>query len=166
MEERLQKKGVGLFEASYGFHFLGNAYFQQDSFDKGLYYQKVAAETYLNPLANLRLARIYTKTASEIKSRVPKGEAMNFKQDYGKVYTYLNKALNYAILTMSKLNDRTIIDDVNHFAAPLIEVFQKRDSVILGDFVVTAWEIKTEKKLPQLEASFHKIYGKKAALSQ
>lgn len=158
--EFLQKKDIGLFEASYGFHFLGNRYFVEDEFDKGMHYQYVAADQYLNPLAQLRIALLYYKPTAEIKGALPEGQGKDFAQDFAKSYHYLHLALNYSMLTMSEFADRTAIDDVNHYGRPLIDVFQKKDSTILGDFDVDAAAAKMKAYLPELESKFNTVYVK------
>jgi hypothetical protein len=161
IEKRLQKKGLGLFEASYSFYFLGSQYMANNEFDKGIKYQQVAADIYLNPMAMHNLAVIYSKTAEEIKKDLPEGQAKNFKQDFGKTYYYLHRALNSAVLTMENFNDRTAVDDVNRYAAPLITMFEQRDSAILRNFDFAAAEQKGAEDMKLIATQFKKMYNRK-----
>jgi len=161
IEKILQKKGLNFFEASYALHYLGNRYFADDNFEKGMFYQHLAADEYLNPYAMLRLAIMYSKTKEEIAARLPKGKEINFERNFPKSFRYLLWALNTAILTMEYFEDRTAVDDINKFGAPLIELYEKRDSSLLKDFDIAKAEENGKKELPEIEAKFLKVYGVK-----
>jgi len=161
IEKMLQKKGLNFFEASYGFHYLGNRYFSENNFEKGLYYQQLSADEYLNPYAMLRLSMIYSKTKEEILADLPKGTKLNFKRDYEKSFRYLILALNTSILTMEYFEDRSVVDNINRFAAPLIEFYEKRDSSLLNEFDIVKAEEKAKKDLPTIKEGFLKVYKPK-----
>jgi hypothetical protein len=158
IEKFLEKKGLSLFEASYALHFLGNRYFSENQFDKGMLYQQIAADYYLNPYAMLRLALIYSKSADEIQKSLPKGQATYFKQDFAKSFYYLHWAINTAIMTMEYFSDRTVAEDINRFGAPIISLYEKKDAAILGNFDITAAEKKAVDNLPIIKATFEKLY--------
>jgi hypothetical protein len=161
IEKFLQKKGLNIFEASYGLHFLGNRYFSENQFEKGMFYQQLAADEYLNPYAMLRLSLIYSKTKEEIQSDLPKGQAENFSQDYAKSFHYLHRAVNISILTMEHFQDRTVMDDINKFGNPLLDVFEKKDSILLKNYDVEALEKKAKESLPEIEKTFFVVYRPK-----
>jgi hypothetical protein len=164
IEKLLQKKGLNFFEASYGLHYLGNRYFAEDDFEKGMYYQQLAADEYLNPYAMLRLAIIYSKTKEEISSKLPKGKKIDFERDYEKSFRYLLLAINTAVLTMEYFEDRSVMDDINKFGAPLVELYEKRDSSLLKDFDIAKSEEKAKKELPDIKAAFLRVYKPKKSL--
>jgi hypothetical protein len=70
-------------------------------------------------------------------------------------------ALNTAVLTMEYFEDRSVLDDVNKFGAPLVEFYEKRDSILLKDFDIAKAEEKGKKDLPEIKAMFLKVYGVK-----
>lgn len=162
IEKLLQKKGLNFFEASYALHYLGNRYFAEDNFEKGLFYQHLAADEYLNPYAMLRLAIMYSKSKEDIATRLPKGKEIKFERDYAKSFRYLLWALNTAVLTMEYFEDRTAVDDINKFGAQLIEFYEKRDSNLLRDFDIAKAEEKGKKELPEIKAMFLKVYRVKS----
>jgi hypothetical protein len=164
IEKMLQKKGLNFFEASYGLHYLGNRYFAEDDFEKGIYYQQLAADEYLNPYAMLRLAIIYSKTKEEISAKLPKGKKIEFERDYEKSFRYLLWSINTGVLTMEYFEDRTVMDDINKFGAPLIELYEKRDSSLLRDFDIAKAEEKAKKEVPEIKAAFLRVYKPKKAL--
>jgi hypothetical protein len=159
LTKRLQKKNVGLIEVSYGFYFLGSRYLEKDDFDKGINYLHIAADLYLNPLAMHKLAVIYAQPAAQIRKNVPNGQARNFKQDFDKSYYYIHRSINSAIMTMEAYNDRTILDDINKYALPLIELFEKKDSTILKDFDFQAAELRGKKDVQLIRSEFDKLYN-------
>jgi uncharacterized protein YcfL len=158
LSKRLQKKNVGLIEVSYGFYFLGSRYLEKDDFDKGLNILHIAADLYLNPLAMHKLAVIYAQTAEEIRKNVRAGQARNFKQDFEKSYFYIHRSINTAIMTMETFNDRTIVDDINKYALPLIELFEKKDSTILKNFNNEAALSKGKRDVQLIRSEFDKLY--------
>ncbi len=164
IEKLLQKKGLNFFEASYGLHYLGNRYFAEDDFEKGMYYQQLAADEYLNPYAMLRLAIIYSKTKEEISSKLPEGKKIDFERNYEKSFRYLLLAINTAVLTMEYFEDRSVMDDINKFAAPLVELYEKRDSSLLKDFDIAKSEERAKKELPDIKAAFLRVYKPKKSL--
>jgi hypothetical protein len=143
---------------------LGNRYFAEDDFEKGMYYQQLAADEYLNPYAMLRLAIIYSKTKEEISSKLPKGKKIEFERDYEKSFQYLLLAINTAVLTMEYFEDRSVMDDINKFGAPLVELYEKRDSSLLKDFDIAKSEEKAKKELPDIKAAFLRVYKPKKSL--
>lgn len=158
IEKRLEKKGLALVEASYLFNTLGLRYFQEDNFKKGMYYHKVAADQYLNPLAMVRLAHIYSDSASDVQKKFPNAELSGFEQDFEKVYHYLHYGLNMAILTMERFQDDSAVKEVNYMSRSLTDLFQSRDSSILGDFDVQAAEEAMKKELPAIREKFENLY--------
>lgn len=158
VENFLRQKDISFFDASFGIHFLGNRFFLEDNFEKGLYYQHLSADEYMNPYAMLKLAIIYSKDTNEILKSLPKGVKLNFKKDLEISFRYLHRAINTAILIMEKFNDRTAIDDINRFGQPLIELFEKRDSNTLGSFDVKAAEEKAALDIKNIKSDFNKIY--------
>jgi hypothetical protein len=62
---------------------------------------------------------------------------------------------------MEYFEDRTAVDDINKFGAPLIEFYEKRDSNLLRDFDIAKAEEKGKKELPEIKAKFLKVYGVK-----
>lgn len=161
IEKMLNKKGINIFDVSYGMHYLGNRYFAEDNFEKGMYYQHLAADKYLNPLAMLRLAIMYSKTKEEIASNLPQGTKIDFERDYEKSFRYMIWALNTAVLTMEYFEDRTIVDDINRYGAPIIKLYEKPDSNMLKVFDIDKAEKKAKKELPEIEAAFLKVYKPK-----
>jgi hypothetical protein len=159
IEKRVQKKNAGLLEVSYGFYFLGSKYLEKNDFDKGLQYLHIAADHYLNPLAMHTLSVIYSKPAEMIKKGLNSSQASQFRQNFEKSYYYLHRALNSAILTMEKYNDRTIVDDVNKYALPLIEIFEKKDSTVLRNFDFQSAEARAKKDLSAIKSEFEGMYG-------
>jgi hypothetical protein len=159
IEKLLQKKGLNIFEASYGFHFLGNRYFTENQFEKGMFYQQLSADQYMNPYAMLRLSLIFSKSREEIQSSLPEGQAANFQQDYSKSFYYLHRAINAGILTMEYFKDRTVLDDINRFGSPLIELYERKDSVILSKFDIQKAEKKAAENLAEIEKAFLKVYN-------
>lgn len=162
LEKQLQKKGVDLIEVAYGFHFLGNRCFEKNDFDLGLHYQEIAAEVYLNPFANLRLARMYSFPNDKIKTKLPDGQGKDFKQDLNKSFLYLNNAINYAILSNSYLKDNYTIATINKIGGPLIDAFEKKDSSIVGHINIDSLTTVVQSRLPQLENHFKQLYGQSA----
>ena len=161
IEKLLNKKGLNFFEASYGLHYMGNRYFAENNFEKGMYYQHLAADKYLNPYAMLWLAIMYSKTKKEIASSLPEGMDIKFERDYEKSFHYMIWALNTAVLTMEYFEDRSIVNDVNKYCAPLIKLYERRDSSILKDFDIVKAEEKAKKELPEIKAAFLKMYKPK-----
>lgn len=158
IEKRLGKKALGLLEASYLFNTLGLRYFQEDNFKKGMHYHKVAADQYLNPLAMVRLAHIYSDSASAVQKKFPNADLSGFEQDFEKVYHYLHYGLNMAILTMEGFQDDSAVKEVNYMSRSLTDLFQSRDSSILGDFDVKAAEEAMKKELPAIREKFETLY--------
>jgi hypothetical protein len=161
IEKRLEQKGLTIMEASYLFNTLGLRYFQDDNFSKGMHYHKVAADQYLNPLAMLRLAHIYTDSAAVVQAKFPDADLNGFEQDFDKVYHYLHYGLNMAILTMEHFQDDYPVKEVNFMSGPLTKLFESRDSSILGDFDVKAAEEAMKKELPTIREKFESFYGLK-----
>ena len=166
IEKLLQKKGLNFFEASYGLHYLGNRYLAENNFEKGMYFQHLAADEYMNPYAMLRLSMIYSKTKEEILENLPKGTKLNFKRDYEKSFHYMILALNTSILTMEYFEDRTVFDDINRFAAPLVEFYERRDSSLLKEFDFVKAEEKGNKELPAIKEAFIKVYKPKKKIEE
>lgn len=158
LEKRLGKNGLGLIEASYVFHILGIKYFEADDFEKGMLYQHLAADQYLNPLAMVLLARIYSERKETVVEKFPKGVVTDFEQDLSKSYHYLHWALNCAILTMEHFEDRYPTDQVNYHATPLINLFEGKDSTRLGSFDTAAAAKEMEAQLPEIKKEFEALY--------
>lgn len=161
LENKLSNKNIGLFEASYANFFLAGKYVEEGEFDKGFQLHQKAADLYLNPLSMHWLAFIYFKKEQEIKKDLKKGQARDLKQDFNKSYYYIHRAINSAILTMDHFNDRFALDDVNRYAIPIIEAFEKRDSVKLKNFDFAKAEENGKKDLVKLKSEFEKLYLRK-----
>ncbi len=161
LEKRLSKADIDLFEVSYIFYTLGVDYLRHNDFEKGMQYLHIAADDYLNPLAMIRLARIYVETKEVVSSKFPQGAVKDFEQDFQKVYHYLHWALNTAILTMEYFKDRYAIDIVNEIATPLIDGFEGQNPKFSppSDFDKDAAAKDMEKQLPTIRAEFEKLYG-------
>ena len=159
VEARLQKKGLGLMEASYLFYTLGLRYFQEEDFQNGMKYQKLAADQYLNPLAMIRLAHIYTDSTSSVQKMFPEADLGDFEQDFDKVYHYLHYGLNMAILSMEHFQDNYVVKEANFMSGPLTNLFQARDSSVIGNFDVKAAEAAMKAELPAIREKFEAFYG-------
>ncbi|MCP4438768.1 MAG: hypothetical protein GY810_07470 [Aureispira sp.] len=92
--KRLTKEDLGLYEASYGLHYMGNRYLQSGDFRHGIHFLEVAADEYFNPLSMLKLARIYYMSAEQIQASFPNGALDGFSQDWKKAYYYINMSLS------------------------------------------------------------------------
>lgn len=94
IKEELSKEGLGLYEASYGLHYIGNRYLQAGDFKHGFHFLEVAADEYLNPLSMLKLARIYYMPTQKLEESFPEGGLDGFKQDWQRAYYYINMSLS------------------------------------------------------------------------
>lgn len=161
LERKLKDKKLGLFEASYAYFFLAGKHVEEGDFDKGFKLHQKAADQYLNPLSMHWLAFIYFKKETEIKKDLKDGHAKFLKQDFNKSYYYIHRAINSAILTMDHFNDRFALDDVNKYAIPIIEAFEKRDSILLKNFDFAKAEENGKKDLVKLKSEFEQLYLRK-----
>lgn len=94
IKERLTKESLGLYEASFGLHYMGNRYLQSGDFQHGFHFLEVAADEYLNPLAMLKLARIYYMPTEKLAESFPEGSLQGFEQDWQRAYYYINMSLS------------------------------------------------------------------------
>ncbi|EJF51770.1 hypothetical protein SapgrDRAFT_1277 [Saprospira grandis DSM 2844] len=157
IKNRLERPGIQELEASFALYFLGQKYFQQDSFEQGLAIMEKVAENYLNPLAFTRLMLLH-KTAPSRFAQLPAGQGQGFQPDMAKAYYYLHAALNSAIFMMERFNDRGPVDDVNRYAQGFIQILEEGDSSQLRGLDLKAAEAKMKAELPQLEAKFEALY--------
>ncbi len=87
----LNAKNVTLYEASWGFYYLGLKAIQKDDYANYIKYMTIAADDYLNPWAMVKLAKVYYYDKAQWKKEFPKADITTDK-DLERSYTYLTLA--------------------------------------------------------------------------
>ncbi len=157
IKKKLERPNTDLFTISYGYYFLGMRQLENNKVKKGLASLHRAADDLLNPLAMSQLALIYSQKKEDI-SKQTQQEGIDFKQDFGLSFQYLIQALNISVYTMDYFKDRTALDDVQRYRAPLLQIIEKRDSLAWPGFNFLKAEEKAKKERPQLEQKFKILF--------
>jgi hypothetical protein len=124
LEKYLSMRELELEEASYGLHFLGNRYLQNNQFDSGVICLKVSAEAYFNAVSYLKLAQIYTSSDSLVQSKYP-DQKIQYAQDAVYAADCFQRALMLSDATLAATGDNYVMNQIQKRAEGIAELVQK-----------------------------------------
>lgn len=140
IKAKLTSQPIQLWEASFGFYYLANAFAKEQQLEQTLLCHKIAAEQYLNPQSYLKLAeRAYFLT-----------------KDFAQAFHYLHHALEISLEITQNNRSHPIaqnIKDKSQFLLQELEQLGKK-----GAFDRNAAWAALKKIMPEVIERFRKMY--------
>ena len=155
--EIIHKPDLEWHEASWSLYSLGNLYIKEDSFDLDVSIFTDISENYYNPLAAVKLARLYVMDKETLSKQI--NGVDHFERDYGKAYYYLELGgghIEPLMEAIGKQRAQIVIDYVVQNAIGLINLFGR--SSLKNKFDKKAVEQKLEKKKREMANFIKTIY--------
>ncbi len=125
LKASLNAKNVTLYEASWGFYYLGLKAIQKDDYPNYIKYMTIAADDYLNPWAMVKLAKVYYYDKAQWKKDFPKAQITTDK-DLERSYTYLTLAFVISGEIEKAHQDNSLLTGVASGGLALKDTFEER----------------------------------------
>lgn len=121
----LEQEATTLYEVSYGLYFLSMRYMQQEAYQDGFRYLAIAADDYLNPLAMVKLARLYYHGAQ--KMNIPPEVEVSREQDLVRAYYYITLAFQIGGVITDTFGKNKVLDAIVNGGLALLDTFNLPD---------------------------------------
>jgi hypothetical protein len=122
---KLEHEATTLYEVSYGLYFLAMRYMQQEAYQDGFRYLRIAADDYLNPLAMVKLARVYYHGAQ--KMNIPPEVEITREEDLVSAYYYITLAFQIGGVITDSFGKNKVLDAIVNSGLALLDTFNLPD---------------------------------------
>lgn len=151
---QLEQEAMTLYEVSYGLYCLSMRCMQQEAYQDGFRYLSIAADDYLNPLAMVKLARLYYHGAQ--KMNIPPEVLVSREQDLVRAYYYITLAFQIGGVITDTFGKNKVLDAIVNSGLALLDTFNLPD--IKQKLAVQSADSTLLESLPEKVGIYREMY--------